>query len=524
MSQTLPRCLAALVWALAATTVAAQPNPVKPPLFNLAGHTQMVHAVAVSADGKRIASASNVEVKVWDAVSGKEVFSQLTRSTNVYGVAFSPDGKLLAVGVSKTVRLLDAATGEQKQVITCGPHFLFRLAFSPDGKRLAAAGGNNGVQPGDVHVWEVPDAKEAVAAREVLTLVGHTEPPLNVNYSADGKYLVSCSGATSGTKAGEVRVWEADGGRLVHVLRGHLNNVYGVAISPDGRRVASGSGMHNGAGKAELKLWETVSGREAFAPLGLTGTVYTVAFSPDGRRVATGGSDGTMRLWDVLTGKEVLNVPAHTGPVFNLAFAPDGRRVITGGNDKTVKVWEIAAEVAMKPEGEVTAERAEALWQELGATEVGRAWQAVRGLADAPGRALPLLRERLRVVPGLNAEQKEQAERWVKELDHRRFTVRDQAYRELAKLGQAAGPVLREALERDPPLEVRRRIGELIERIVQPALDPEQVRELRAIEVLEVAGTAEARQLLEKLAGGLPDAPLTGEARAALARMTVRRP
>jgi WD40 repeat protein len=518
MSQTLPRCLPALVWALAATAAAAQPNPVKPPLFNLAGHTQPVHAVAVSGDGRRIASASNTEIKVWDATAGKEVFSQLTRATNVYGVAFSPDGKLLAVGVSKTVRLLDAATGEQKQLINCGPHFLFRLAFSPDGKRLAAAGGNNGVQPGDVHVWDVAGGKE------VFTLAGHTEPPLNVCYSADGKYLASCSGATQGSKAGEVRVWEADGGRLVHVLRGHLNNVYGVAVSPDGRRVASGSGAHGGAGKAELKLWETVSGREAFAPEGHAGTVYAVAFSPDGRRVATGGSDGTLRLWDALTGKELQNVPAHTGAVYNLAFSPDGRRLVTGGNDKAVKVWEVTADAARKPEGEVTAERAEALWQDLCGADVGRAWRAVRELADAPGRAVPLLRERLRAAPGPSAEKKEQAERWVKELDHRRFAVREQAYRGLEKLGREAGPVLRAALERDPPLEVRRRIEELIERIVQPALDPELVRELRAVEVLEVVGTAEARQLLERLAGGLPDAPLTGEARAALARLTARRP
>jgi hypothetical protein len=44
------------------------------------------------------------------------------------------------------------------------------------------------------------------------------------------------------------------------------------------------------------------------------------------------------------------------------------------------------------------------------------------------------------------------------------------------------------------------------------------LRQSRAIEVLEHAATPEARQLLQKLAEGAPDARLTGEANQRLAR------
>ncbi len=44
------------------------------------------------------------------------------------------------------------------------------------------------------------------------------------------------------------------------------------------------------------------------------------------------------------------------------------------------------------------------------------------------------------------------------------------------------------------------------------------LRELRAVEVLERIGTAEARVLLQTLVGGWPDALLTREARLAVAR------
>jgi hypothetical protein len=52
---------------------------------------------------------------------------------------------------------------------------------------------------------------------------------------------------------------------------------------------------------------------------------------------------------------------------------------------------------------------------------------------------------------------------------------------------------------------------------------PVRLGELRGLEVLERIGTAEARQILETLAGGAPEALLTQEARASLERLA-RRP
>ncbi len=58
----------------------------------------------------------------------------------------------------------------------------------------------------------------------------------------------------------------------------------------------------------------------------------------------------------------------------------------------------------------------------------------------------------------------------------------------------------------------------LIEKVEAPAIQPDQMRELRAIEVLERIGSNEARALLETLAGGA-DAQLTREAKAAVRRL-----
>ena len=67
------------------------------------------------------------------------------------------------------------------------------------------------------------------------------------------------------------------------------------------------------------------------------------------------------------------------------------------------------------------------------------------------------------------------------------------------------------------PLEVRRRAGRILGGL--QARSPERRREVRAVQVLECQGTAEARQLLRRLAEGAPEARLTQEARASLRRL-----
>jgi hypothetical protein len=87
--------------------------------------------------------------------------------------------------------------------------------------------------------------------------------------------------------------------------------------------------------------------------------------------------------------------------------------------------------------------------------------------------------------------------------------------RGLADLGENVEPALRQAATRATSLELRRRIEQLLARL--PSAKDMQM--LRAIEVLEHIGSSDGRQLLRRLAAGIPEARLTQEARASLARL-----
>jgi hypothetical protein len=166
-----------------------------------------------------------------------------------------------------------------------------------------------------------------------------------------------------------------------------------------------------------------------------------------------------------------------------------------------------------------TPEQLERLWAALASEDAVQAHQAARGLAATPHETLRLLRQRLRTVPAPTAEH---LARLLADLDSARYAVRLKAMQELQELGDLAAPALRDTLARRPSLEVCRRVEALLQKMERPALTTDQLRALRAVQVLERINTPEARDLLRALAAGAPSVPLTQDARGALERLEQR--
>ena len=114
--------------------------------------------------------------------------------------------------------------------------------------------------------------------------------------------------------------------------------------------------------------------------------------------------------------------------------------------------------------------------------------------------------------------------RLIAELDSDQFAARERASADLASLGEAAVPALRRALRGEAAAETHRRVALLLERVQWDDREPpaDQLRSLRALEVLEWVGTPEARDVLARLAEGALEARLTQEAKASLERLARR--
>jgi hypothetical protein len=246
-----------------------------------------------------------------------------------------------------------------------------------------------------------------------------------------------------------------------------------------------------------------------------------LSFSPDSRLLASSDGDA-VHLWEVATGKEVRTFRGHRGDVNSLAFSANGRRLISTSTDSTALLWDLTlaahpAEPGAKgPGGKEVA----AWWEDLASQDAARAYAAVWRLAEVPKASVPFLHRHLK--PVTDAEVK-QIDQHITDLDNQAFAVREKAFQSLIRLGPAAASALRQALEQKPSLEVRRRIEQLLEGLSNGPVPAEALRTLRALAVLEHAGTPEARQLLQALADGAPGAWLTEEARYPVQRLA-RRP
>ncbi len=290
-------------------------------LQTLSGHSSWVLSVAWSSDGKTLASGSDDNtIKLWDVATGKLLQTLSGHSSSVYSVAWSSDGKTLASGsYDNTIKLWDVATGKLLQTLSGHSSWVLSVAWSSDGKTLASGSYDNTIK-----LWDVATGKL------LQTLSGHSSWVLSVAWSSDGKTLAS------GSDDKTIKLWDVATGKLLQTLSGHSSSVYSVAWSSDGKTLASGSYDNT------IKLWDVATGKLLQTLSGHSSSVLSVAWSSDGKTLASGSYDKTIKLWDVATGKLLQTLSGHSSRVLSVAWSSDGKTLASGSDDKTIKLWDVA--------------------------------------------------------------------------------------------------------------------------------------------------------------------------------------
>ncbi|MDJ0606009.1 WD40 repeat domain-containing protein, partial [Microcystis sp. M53602_WE12] len=84
-------------------------------------------------------------------------------------------------------------------------------------------------------------------------------------------------------------------GKEIRTLKGHDGSVNSVNFSPDGKTLVSGSD------DGTIILWDVETGKEIRTLKGHDGSVNSVNFSPDGKTLVSGSDDNTIKLWNLGT-------------------------------------------------------------------------------------------------------------------------------------------------------------------------------------------------------------------------------
>ncbi len=472
------------------------------------GHQSFVSSVAVMRDGRSVVTTGgDGTLRVWDAATGREL-----RRRAVPGLDRALPGgtTYLAVGDDKGWRAHDLETGKELAVLR--GHERNHSALSPDRRALATCGPDR--------VIRLIDPATGRTRHELMKV---DEAPAGMSFSSDGRLLVAWHADKS------VTVWDAATGKKLRQFAGPAppepgtvppgRFTYTAALSRDGGLLAFGLQALIPRQRF-LPVLETATGKEVCRFRTGEDGACRLQFSPDGKSLAWGGwRDGTVYLGEVATGGVRRRFTGHRGRIYSLGFAADGSALVSGSEDSTAMVWDLTGRLATGDgwgkalsEGELKAQ-----WADLAGEDAAAGYRAIQVLAADPVRSVPYLRERLRPIVPVDEKR---LRRLIADLNSEQFRVRQKATEELERLGEAALSALRGALDGRPTVETRRRLEGLIEKQERQrwSRSPERLRALRAMEVLERAGTPEARRVLEALAAGAPGAWLTQDAKGALTR------
>ncbi len=279
----------------------------------LQGHSMAVRSITFSADGQRVATASeDGTVAVHSAYKEQPPLYQTDPTAGwINSVGFSEDGQfLVTAGTDKVATIWDWQHKPKHQTLHHNA-VVYSAAFSPNGLLVVTASPS---RDGLATIWSAKDGERLGACE------GHIGRVSSLAFSRKGD---SSRFATVG-QDGSAKIWRWDGhacSQLVSINTGH-GWAYSVALSPkDGKRVVTAG--EDGVGR----IWDTSSGKQLPVELkGHKGWIYRVAWNDD--RIVTSGHDGTVRVWNPHSGE---NISTFRGPqgwwVYSAEIAADGRRI-----------------------------------------------------------------------------------------------------------------------------------------------------------------------------------------------------
>jgi WD40 repeat protein/predicted Ser/Thr protein kinase len=341
------------------------PDDDSPPR-KISGHRLNVWSAVFSPDGATIATTgSDQTVRLWDAATLQPKTILYGHNSEVWCAAFSPDGKQLATGgKDQNVMLWPTDVTARRDAL---PHANeIRSIFSPDGTRLITVNPNSGWTSA---LWNSDDR----------TLIAKTlaNGQRVVGFSPDGKQVVAFDGDENALefwqpeggeperrvvlegvskeraqfifrgmspeqqfffatdKAGVVRIWNADTGRLLATIKGPEPPIRNAVLGPKGRHFAVSVEREN-----FVRLYDCGSLRE-LRLAGHRDFVSGLAFSPDDATFVTGSMDGTIRLWETATGRQTASLPGHMQETTDVAFSPDGRTLASLSQSESLKLWHL---------------------------------------------------------------------------------------------------------------------------------------------------------------------------------------
>jgi WD40 repeat protein len=301
------------------------------------GHTLAVNAVAVSPNGKFVATAGTDQtIKVWDIQTGKEVSTLIGNADTPYAIAFLGNENLVMGGSLPTrdtgrLHLWGVLPPRLSKSVATGE--VYSIVASSDGTRFAAWATRPAI--GDTvknNTYEIYDAKGDPIGKP------YTDKGRNVRsatFTPDLTWAVA-GDATGGVQIFDLAAGERVGGNMPLFQR----DVADIGVTADKKFIVA-------TDDTEVKVGELKNGKLEVVAKGKphNNTVRSIYVSPTGKNFITISNDREVKLWSLteLKAESLKELRSWVMPVTinSATFTPDGKSVITANADGTAYVLEL---------------------------------------------------------------------------------------------------------------------------------------------------------------------------------------
>ncbi|MCB2210392.1 WD40 repeat domain-containing protein [bacterium] len=305
----------------------------------LAGHEGGVTRFAISRDSKILVSGSwDNTVKIWNPASGKCLRTLEGHENTISDVQITPEGRFItSAGQDSGVWLWQANTGELLEKIglkETSPYSPFRSRISPGGVLLAFAAG------GSLYLYDLQHRQMAL---ELSIGIAQASGPFE--FSPDGRYIACANNDLT------VSIWDlrtvSEAGRITSHRSDALPRagigyatyvtelrIVEMAFSPDSNLLITGTNIGG------LATWNVPERRGGFRMPKHNREISKIAFSPDGKFVVTGSEDATLKVLNPRTGMEIETFHGHANEISYCAVSPDGEKILSGSYDGTLRLWD----------------------------------------------------------------------------------------------------------------------------------------------------------------------------------------
>lgn len=303
----------------------AMPEVPDAPAMEWTGHTDIIHNLRYSRDGRYlVSSSSDRSARLWDTETGSSQRDPNDHSGTIWDAVISPDNRFVfTAGDDQYVGIWDLETGDR------------RARFSGHGGPVYAL---------DVAQDKVSKSSRVISAgKDRFVLVWDPQQVEEFDYDQLRRQIQAATRSELSNR--NLRTSAISTNVQIEVLSGHTSEVRSVHVTSDGESVVTG-GHDNTVRVWSLRKDKSESNsserRAASSHLlrGHGGWVRSATYHPTNGQVVSGGYDQQIKFWDVKTYRENLELRDRDDPLLALDYSPDGTRLITAGRNNTAVIWD----------------------------------------------------------------------------------------------------------------------------------------------------------------------------------------